>query len=397
VAFPAAVLLINSELKRIESFDLGFRAQEYLGVTVGIDDPPEKTLDSASSAALLARFATSLDALRSRLEAEPGISGVTLVDRLPREDHAWRRLEGSSIPGAPSTWVATASIHPSYFDVLQAPVRAGRPFNSADLSPDARVVIVDQAFVEKVMQGRNAVGHRVRLSRGAEPDSNPSELPWYQIVGVAKELGMTSVSSRVRSAGLYFPLVPGSHRALKLMVRGRGDPLAIAPRIRKLATGVDPSLRIEAMTRVDQVASPFLWFLGLWMRITAGLTAVALLLSLAGIYAVLSYTVARRTREIGVRVALGASARLVITSIFRKPLTQVVIGVVAGSALIWLAAIGIQNTQEFAAMKGRGLTVGEVAMLIGYAILMLGVCTLACVVPTLRALRVQPTEALRAE
>jgi ABC-type lipoprotein release transport system permease subunit len=87
----------------------------------------------------------------------------------------------------------------------------------------------------------------------------------------------------------------------------------------------------------------------------------------------------------------------VITSIFRKPLTQVVVGVVAGSALIALAAIGLQHTQEFAGMKGRGLTVGEIAMLIGYAILMLGVCMLACVVPTTRALRVQPTEALRAE
>jgi ABC-type lipoprotein release transport system permease subunit len=111
----------------------------------------------------------------------------------------------------------------------------------------------------------------------------------------------------------------------------------------------------------------------------------------------LSYTVARRTREIGVRVALGAGARRVITSIFRKPLTQVVIGVVAGTTLIALAAIGLQQTQEYAGMKGRGLSFGEAAMLIGYAILMLGVCMLACVVPTMRALRVQPTEALRAE
>jgi ABC-type antimicrobial peptide transport system permease subunit len=156
-------------------------------------------------------------------------------------------------------------------------------------------------------------------------------------------------------------------------------------------------MRIEAMTRLDQVANPFLWFLGLWMRVTAGLTAVALLLSLSGIYAVLSYTVARRTREIGVRVALGASARGVITSIFRKPLTQVVLGVVAGTTLIALAAIGIQRTTEFSAIEPRGLTAGEIAMLIGYAILMVGVCMLACVVPTIRALRVQPTEALRAE
>ncbi len=397
VAFPAVVMLVHSEIKRIESFDIGFRAQEYLGVKMGIDGPPEETIDSTSSAALRARFSRSLEALRRRLDGEPGIAGVTFVDRLPADYHIERRLEVVSMPGTPSVEVATASIHPSYFDVLQAPVRSGRAFNNADLSPDVRVVIVDQGFTDLVMPGRNPVGHRVRISAGRMLDSSSSQLPWYEIVGVVKQLGMAYPVQRSPSAGLYFPFVPGSRGALGMIVRGRGDPLTVAPRIRQLATSVDPSLRIEEMTRLDKVITPLLWFLGLWMRITIGLTAVALLLSLAGIYAVLSYTVARRTREIGVRVALGASARLVITSIFRKPLTQVVLGVVAGTILIALAAIGLQQTQEFAGMKGRGLTAGEIAMLIGYAILMLSVCMLACVVPTMRALRVQPTEALRAE
>jgi ABC-type antimicrobial peptide transport system permease subunit len=139
------------------------------------------------------------------------------------------------------------------------------------------------------------------------------------------------------------------------------------------------------------------WFLRLWMRIMIGLTAIALLLSLAGIYAVLAYTVARRTREIGVRVALGASARSLITSIFRRPLTQVTIGVLAGTVLVGAAALAIQQTEQFAGLEKRGLAVGDVTLLVGHATLMLAVCLLACVVPTIRALRVQPTEALRAE
>ena len=397
VAFPAVVLLVHSELKRIESYDVGFPAKEYLGVKVGIDGPPEVTLDSIARPALLARFGTSLETLRRQLEAEPGIAGVTFVDRLPRDYHVERRLEVASLPGSASVEVSTAAIDPSYFDVLQAPVRAGRAFNAADLSPDARVVIVDQGFVDLVMPGRNPVGHHVRISRGRMLDSNSAQLPLYEIVGVVKELGMSHAVTRGRAAGVYLPFVPGSRGALNMIVRGRGDPLMVAPRIRELATAVDPNMRIDQMTRLDQSVNPFLWFLGLWVRVTTGLTAIALLLSLSGIYAVLSYTVARRTREIGVRVALGASARGVITSIFRKPLTQVVLGVVAGSTLIALAVIGLQQTPDFAEMKGRGLTLAELGLLAAYAIVMLGVCMLACVVPTMRALRVQPTEALRAE
>jgi putative ABC transport system permease protein len=208
---------------------------------------------------------------------------------------------------------------------------------------------------------------------------------------------MSHFAQHSRPAGVYMPFVPGSQGAVNMIVHGRGDPLAIAPRVRELATAVDPELEVEQMIRIDQAKTPLLWFLGLWIRIIAGLTAVALLLSLAGIYAVLSYIVARRTREIGVRVALGASARRVITSIFKRPLIQVTFGVIAGSVLIAVAAIALQQTQQFAAMKGRGLTFGEIGLLAGYAVLMLGVCMLACIVPTFRALRVQPTEALRAE
>ena len=156
-------------------------------------------------------------------------------------------------------------------------------------------------------------------------------------------------------------------------------------------------IRIPQITRLDQVTTPLLWLLGLWTKIIIGLTAVALVLSLAGIYAVLSYTVARRTREIGVRVALGASARRVITSVFKRPLTQVTLGVIAGIVLIVLAATAAGKSTQFRGTGVGVLTLGDSALLVGYAILMVGVCTLACVVPTLRALRVQPTEALRTE
>ena len=397
VMFPAVVMLVHSEIKRIESWDAGFPTQEYLGVTLGVDGPQGETPTPETSAALGARLSTSLEELRRLLEAEPGVAGVTFADELPGDYHVSRRIEVVSLPGNPASWVETASIDPSYFAVLQAPVLAGRAFTSGDLSPDVRVVIVDQAFADLVMAGRNPIGHRVRISKGQVADSNAAQQPWYEIVGLVKELGMSHVVHRKRAAGVYLPFVPGSQGAPSMIVHGRGDPLTLAPRVRELATAVDPALRVEQVSRIDHTVNPLLWFLGLWMKIISGLTAVALLLSLSGIYAVLSYVVARRTREIGVRVALGASARRVITSIFKRPLIQVTLGVFAGSVLIAVAAIGLQQTQEFAGMKGRGLTFEEVALLAGYAVLMLGVCMLASVVPTLRALRVQPMEALRVE
>jgi predicted permease len=397
VALPSVVMIMRGEMQRVSSYDAGFPTVEYLGVHFGIDGPPEGTLTPDGAAALGAQFSTSIEALRRRLEAEPGVAGVTLVDALPRDAHADRRLEVESLPASPPVWVSTASIDPSYFDVLQAPVIAGRAFNSGDLSPDARVVIVDQGFADLVMSGRNPVGHRVRFIPAQTPDSGTVRQPWYEIVGLVEELGMASAARSQRAAGVYVPVVSGSFAPLNMIVHAHGDPLALAPRIRALATAVDPALRIDQMTRLDQVVTPLLWFVGLWMRITIGLVAVALLLSLAGIYAVLSYTVARRTREIGVRVALGATAQRVITSIFRRPLIQVTLGVIGGCGLIAVAAIGIQNTTQFSGTETGGLGPGEVVLLIGYAILMLGVCMLACVVPTFRALSVQPTQALRAE
>jgi predicted permease len=396
VALPAVVMLIRGESRRIASYDPGFAAEEYLGVTLGVDGGLGETVTPEGRATLGAGI-SSLEALRQRLEAEPEIAGVTFVDAFPGEDHAARRVELLSLPGSPSAWVTTASVHRSYFDVLRVPMLAGRAFTSGDLSSDVRVVIVDQGFVDLVMSGRNPVGHRVRMRPSQMPDSSVAQLPWYEIVGVVKELGMASAAMPQRAAGMYLPVAPGSQGAVKMIVHGRGGLLSIAPRVRELAMAVDPSLRVEQTTRLDQVTSSTLWLLGLWTRIIAGLTAVALLLSLSGIYAVLSYTVARRTREIGVRVALGASARGVITSIFRRPLTQVTLGVIAGSILIALASLGVRNTTHFSGTMPAGLTASDIALLVGYAILMLGVCALACVVPTARALRVQPTEALRVD
>jgi ABC-type antimicrobial peptide transport system permease subunit len=153
---------------------------------------------------------------------------------------------------------------------------------------------------------------------------------------------------------------------------------------------VDPALRLSEPQRLSEASSGVLWFLTLWIRITVVLTAIALLLSLAGIYAVMSFTVARRTREIGIRVALGANSRRMVASIFKRPLIQVSIGVALGSVLAGLLLVGTE-------MGGGMVSPAGVGLMVLYAAVILGVCLLACVVPTRRALAVEPMEALRAE
>jgi hypothetical protein len=287
--------------------------------------------------------------------------------------------------------VTIARIEPSYFDVLGAPVLAGRAFTAADLAPGVTVAIVDQGFVDQVLQGRNPIGQQVRfLNVGDKAAANTN--PWFEIVGVVKDLGIGTPFRKDRAAGFYMPVTPEGLTQVFMLVHARGEPIALSPQVREIAAAVDPTLRLSDFQRVDEVLNGPIWVIGLWLRVSIVMTAVALLLSLAGIYAVMSFIVARRTREIGVRVALGASRLSVVGAIFRRPVIQVGLGILAGAALI--AAGGSLVATDLPGWTG-GLSLREFAIILAYAMVMLGVCLLACVVPTRRALGVEPTIALR--
>ncbi len=412
VAFPGIVLVEVRELQRVRTYDVGFAADEFLAVELSMEAAPGADVegDTAAAAAHRARFGMLVETLRQRVAAEPGVVGVTFADRLPRTNYESHRivLDDSASVVAPSEparasggqwplrYTKIAFVDPSYFEVLEAPILAGRGFQGADLAPGARVAIVDLSFVDQVLRGRNPIGRRVRIGGGGADGSGADSLAWYEIVGVVKELGMNGAAETQRGTGLYLPAAPGSGFAPQMMVHAQGDPMALVTRVRAIAGTLDPSLRLSEFQRVDQIADDLLWILGLWLRTTLVMTAVALLLSLAGIYAVLSFTVARRTREIGVRVALGANRRGVLIAIFRRPLTQVSLGIATGAILIAVGALVLARTTQFQDWP-RGLSVGQIALLVVYAAFMLAVCLLACVVPTRRALRVEPIVAMRVE
>jgi predicted permease len=429
VIFPAAVYWEQSQLRRVEDFDPGFAHEQYLAVQIERDDPVDGGVHAdAATRERNARLAATLEELRRRVVAQPGVGGVTFTERVPTTNRPQKIIEmgydldlsdvasaksdggasasaGGSNAEPPLRMATIAAVDPSYFEVLDAPVLAGRGFTPADAVPGTRVAIVDQGFVDQVLQGRNAVGQQVRFrypgpaSRRWAP-GNPSDPAgpgdWYEVIGVVRELGVGAPTQPGRAAGFYLPGTPDLFDQIQMMVHVRGgDPMTLVPQVRDVATTVDPSLRLVGVQRVNEANNDIRWLMGLWQRITVMLSSVALILSLTGIYAVLSFTVARRTREIGVRVALGASRRRVVAATFRRPLLQVTGGVVVGTAITFTLASLIKYT-EFPGSE-TDLTLQGMAMIIGYGVVMLGVCMLGCVVPTRRALNIEPTIALRTE
>jgi predicted permease len=416
VMFPAVVYLEQSLVRGVEEFDPGFATEQYLAVKIERDYAVDASNADAAMRERNTRLAATLEELRRRVAAEPGVSGVTFTEDLPTTNHAQKIIEmgydvevsdvASAKAEPPFREATIAAVDPSYFEVLDAPVLAGRGFTPADAVPGTRVAIVDQGFVDQVLRGRNAVGQQVRF-RYPGPSSHPwspgnSDDPegrpghWYEVIGVVRELGAGAPTQDGRAAGFYIPGTPDLFDQIHMMVHVRGaDPMTIAPQVREVATAVDPSLRLVNVQRLNEANNDVLWVMRLWVRITIVLSAVALVLSLAGIFAVLSFTVARRTREIGVRVALGASRQRVVGATFRRPLLQVTGGIVIGTAIIFTASILIRDTEL--PVFQDDLTLQGMAMIVGYGIVMLGVCMLGCVVPTRRALNIEPTIALRTE
>jgi hypothetical protein len=385
VASPSAAFFARRYVTGMQSIDAGFPAGEYLSVRLELD-PSERDPVGEPSVERLQAVAREFE---QGLSTEPGVSGVTLTSRLPRTLHPTRWIEIDEGPAEASLYrrghrITAASVDLAYFDVLGAPILAGRGFQSGDAvdagAEPPRMVIVNRSFVEHVLGGSNAVGRRVRYEQGDLPQ------PWYEIIGVVPDLG-TVTDDPYNLSGIYHPMTP-SAAPLHMVVHVRGGPEAFASRLRALAAAVDPALRLHDVLPLDEVGSSLWLELAFLFKMLVGLSAVALLLSLAAIYATTAFAVARRRREIGIRVALGARADRVLGVILGRSLAQVGVGVLAGGGLTAALAYGI--------MRGALWPKG-VAWVAAYAGLMMAVCLLACVVPTRRALAVEPAEVLKAD
>jgi putative ABC transport system permease protein len=385
MGFPIATFFVGKDAERIETYPLPFPVDQYLSARLEMERfSPEPGADT-SMAAFHARYLAAAEELEQRLEADPAVAGVVFGEHLPRQYHPNNQVEVDE--GAVKSYderghvVGSVQVDQEFLDILGVSMLSGRWFTSAEASADARVAVVNKAFVDRVMGGKNPIGRRIRYPWRAE---DPETLPWYEIIGVAPDMGTISGWG---PAGIYHPLSRKGMYPLNVAMHVRGDPNAFAPRLRAIATDADVTLRLAEVMPLRAVVNAEVAFYAFWVKMTRIVSAIVLLLSLTAIYAVMSFAVSRRTREIGVRVALGATPRRIIAAVFAQPLRQLGMGLLAGTLLVWALLVGLDNKP----------TANQFLILGGYTALMAVVCLIACVVPTRRALSVEPTEALRTQ
>ncbi|HEY9462758.1 MAG TPA: ABC transporter permease [Vicinamibacterales bacterium] len=395
---PAAVRFTGEWLRAVTTGP-GFPAEQYLSAGLAME-----RLDIGAATGridpgkLVSRFARSRDALLTRLAAEPDVAGVTYADALPGSETV-DLIEADSAPGADAATPPThefdknpprarfGRVDRRYFDMFDVPLVAGRTFGPTDTDSASNAVIVNHAFVDVVLHGHNAIGRRVRTLTYTKAGIERG--PWHEVVGVVGDFPAELPFPDVPHAAVYRAANIGHLYPAALTIRLRTDPIAFADRLRDITATVQPDLLLRQVAplndRMHTQQLPLQW-LAVSLAIV---TLSVLMLSCAGVYALMSVVVTQRRREIGIRIALGAERRRVLWALFSRAAAQVGAGVAVG---IVLAALVDR-------MLAAGYLLGEhrVAILAGVSFFMATFGMLAAWTPARNALRIPPTEALKAE
>ena len=311
----------------------GIPAAEYLAVEIRLSDPSFSSGLSAEIAPLTERRANVQRALVAALAVEPGVSGVAVADMLPLMEHRSQPVELDGASGATNVsakWVRTASVDVDYFRALQQTMVTGRDFTRNDPDNAHGTVIVNTAFVSRLLDGRNPIGQYVRFPTARQGASGAGTAARsYEIVGVVRHLGVNMVNADHGEA-VYFPVAPGQLNPMHIALHVGGSPLRMMPRVREIVRAIDPDLSVST----PAVLSSFRqgdWYLTLGVGGALMLLAAVLVaLATSGLFAMLSLSVSERTREIGIRAALGATRQVLVQTILRRSLTQIGIGALIG-------------------------------------------------------------------
>ena len=385
VLLVGAGLLVQSFIRLVRQ-DTGFDHRHL--ITAGIQLPLNKYKTQPELDAFF-------DSLLEKLNATPGVESAAA--NMPQEfsGENWGYgflLEGDPVPGpAEEKYTRLHYITPDYLRTMKIPLVQGRAFTVADNDGSAPVAMVSRLFVHTYLHDQNPIGKRVRLGKARDLASEQN--PWFTIIGVVNDV--RHYGEPWLQGELLVPFdqhqryhVPITGRYL--VMRSKGDPALAVQQLRRLVAGMDNSQPLNNVATMDQLISRSMISERTLMFLITTFAALALVLAAIGIYGVLSFWVNQRTREIGIRLALGADQKNILGVVLCEGIKLTVVGLVMGMPL----ALGLTNLLPnvlYGVGRHDPVTFVVIALLLG------GVAILACYIPARRAAKVDPMVALRYE
>jgi putative ABC transport system permease protein len=379
VLLVSAGLLLRS-LERLFAVDAGFDPSHLL--TMQVQESGHQFDDDTAKYRF---FAQALQAVRQ----VPGVKAAAFTSQLPLSgdlDGYGIEFENDSNPNGVSAGFRYA-VTPDYCKTMGIPLRRGRLLDEHDMTGAQVAVLISESLAKRKFPGRDPIGQRVRMG----PDIGRTDRPWYTIVGVVGDVRQMSLAVN-ESDAVYIATTQWAwvDSVQSLVVRTRGDAAALAPAIRKAIWSVDKDQPVVRMATMGELLAASAAERRFALILFEAFALAALVLAAAGIYGVLSGSVAERTRELGVRAALGASRGSILALVVRQGMTLTGLGVAIG------LAGAVAASQAIAAML-FGVSRLDPATYLGVIVLLASVSVIACAVPARRAARVDPIVALRYE
>jgi len=380
----AMVLLVSAGLllktfRKLQQVDLGFNTNHVLTASVEI---PESRYPKPEQAA------TFYKSLVEKVRTLPGVESASAVIPQPLSGDTFIisfDVEGRNIPKGDQPSAHFRAVSTDYFSTMKIPVLSGRDFTERDDEKSPPVIIINEAFAQKHFPGENPIGKHLKPGISLE---GPTQ--WREIVGVVKNVKHRQSLTRDYEPEYYFPHAQMPIGSMSLVIRTKNEPTGLAGVIQRAVNSLDKDVPVYRIKTLDQylgtaVAQPK--FNAMLLSLFAGL---ALLLTAVGLYGVMAYSVAQRTQEIGVRIALGAQTQDVMKMVLRHGLTLAVIGLLIGAG----AALAL--TRLMAGLL-YGVTPTDATTFLLIALMLTLVALLACYLPARRAAKVDPMVALRYE
>ena len=388
VGFEAALamLLVVGAGLLIDSFE------RMRGTSIGVDGanvltfwvvPSEARIPPATAPAFVSR-------LLEAVARVPGVQSATVDGGGPVSGTANSTLYVAGRPTPPPGQAPPVLRHyigPDHFRTMGIPVRRGRVFTALDTAEARRVTVISETAARRFWPNQDPIGQRVWFGGGSNFDSPERSA---EIVGVVADVVYAPLDRRPNRASFYTPYTQFTYASRMVFVRTSSDPMSVVPGVRRAIAGVDPELAMRDVQPLSEVVS------GSWARhrfdavLFGGFGVLALLLAASGIFAVLSYAVQTRTREFGVRIALGADSARVVRDVLKEGMGFPIVGLLVGIG----AALGTTRLLQSALYE---VSPQEPRVFIGTALLLLITAAAACVLPAWRATRTDPIAALRAE